>query len=110
MNPDQLKFKLTTVFEPAPEGGFTCHFEEWPEILSEGETVDEARGNVWDALEQVMAYHREEAKAKLGPTVLLAEGPLRARRELSAAYFFCLAAFSFSCSARSFASTSGDGS
>ena len=24
MNPDQLKFKLTAVFEPAPEGGFTA--------------------------------------------------------------------------------------
>ena len=67
MKPDQLKFKLTTAFVPAPEGGFTCHFEEWPEIFSEGETVDEARGNLWDALEQVMAYHREEARKHAVP-------------------------------------------
>lgn len=58
MNLDPLKFKLTAVFEPAPEGGFTCHFEELPEIFSEGETVPEARTNLWDALAQVMAYHR----------------------------------------------------
>jgi predicted RNase H-like HicB family nuclease len=67
MNLDQLKFKLTAVFEPAAEGGFTCHFEEWPEIFSEGETVDEARSNLWDALEQVMAYHREEARKSVTP-------------------------------------------
>ena len=67
MDPDQLKLKLTAVFEPAPEGGFTCRFEELPEILSEGETVDEARANLWDALEQVMAYHREEARKSATP-------------------------------------------
>ena len=67
MNLEQLKFKLTAVFEPAAEGGFTSHFEEWPEIFSEGETVDEARSNLWDALEQVMAYHREEARKTAMP-------------------------------------------
>lgn len=78
MNSDQLKFKLTAVFEPAPEGGFTCHFEELPEIFSEGETVDEARGNLWDALEQVMAYHREEARKSVTP------GAVREELELAA--------------------------
>ncbi len=61
VSPQERRFKLTAVFEAAPEGGFTCHFEELPEIFSEGETVDEARANLWDALEQVMAWHREEA-------------------------------------------------
>ena len=67
MNLDQLKFKLTAVFEPVEEGGFTCRFEEWPEIFSEGETVDGARSNLWDALEQVMTYHREEARKSATP-------------------------------------------
>ena len=78
MNLDQLKFKLTAVFEPAPEGGFTCHFEELPEIFSEGETVDKARANLWDALEQVMAYHREEARKNAMP------GAVREEHELAA--------------------------
>jgi predicted RNase H-like HicB family nuclease len=56
MNLEQHKRKLTAVFEPAAEGGFTCHFEELPEIFSEVESVDEARANLWDALEQVMTY------------------------------------------------------
>lgn len=59
--------KLTAVFEPATDGGFTCHFAELPEVFSEGETVAEARGNLWDALEQVMAYHREESRKSASP-------------------------------------------
>ena len=35
MSLKELKLKLTAVFEPAPEGGFTCDFEELPEVLSE---------------------------------------------------------------------------
>ena len=77
MNLDGLKFKLTAVFEPASEGGFTCHFEEMPEVFSEGETVDEARANLWDAFEQVMAYHREEARKSQVP------GALREERQLA---------------------------
>ena len=62
MNLDDLTLKLTAVFEPAPEGGYTCHFEEMPEIFSEGETVEHAKANLLDALTQVMEYHREEAR------------------------------------------------
>jgi len=78
MNPEGPRFKLTAAFEPAPEGGFTCHFEELPEIFSEGETVDEARANLWDALAQVMAHHREEARNDAAP------GTVREELELAA--------------------------
>lgn len=62
MNLDGLKLKLTAVFEPAPEGGFTCHFEELPEVFSEGEMLEEAKAYLLDALTQVMEYHHEEAR------------------------------------------------
>jgi predicted RNase H-like HicB family nuclease len=55
---------LTAVFEPVPEGGYTCHFEELPEIFSQGETLDEARTNLADALKLVMEHHRDEARAR----------------------------------------------
>lgn len=67
MNLDELKLKLTAVFEPAPEGGYTCHFEEWPEVFSEGESIEEAKANLLDALVQVMDYHREEARKNATP-------------------------------------------
>ena len=62
MNLYDLRLKLTAVFEPAPEGGFTCHFDELPEVFSEGETLEQAKANLLDALAQVMEYHREEAR------------------------------------------------
>jgi predicted RNase H-like HicB family nuclease len=34
--------QLTAVCEPAPEGGFTSTFEEFPDVFSEGETLEEA--------------------------------------------------------------------
>ena len=61
-----LKLKLTAVFA-ASEGGFTCHFEELPEVFSEGETLEEAKTNLMDALVQVMEYHREEARKNATP-------------------------------------------
>jgi predicted RNase H-like HicB family nuclease len=67
MHLDELKLTLTAVFEPAPEGGFTCQFEELPEVFSEGETLDEAKSNLLDALRQVMDYHREEARKNVTP-------------------------------------------
>jgi predicted RNase H-like HicB family nuclease len=67
MNLEQLKLKLTAVFEPAPEGGYTCHFEELPEVFSEGESLDEAKSNLLDALTQIMEYHREQARKSGAP-------------------------------------------
>lgn len=55
---------LTAVFEPAPEGGYTCHFEELPEVFSQGETLEEARSNLADALTLVLEHHRDEARAR----------------------------------------------
>lgn len=68
-----LNFKLTAVFSPATEGGYTCHFEELPEVFSEGETLEEAKANLLDALEQVMAFHREEAQRNAQPGAIREE-------------------------------------
>lgn len=57
-----MELKLTAFFEPAPEGGFTCGFEELPDVFSEGETMEEAKANLFDALELVMEYHRDKAQ------------------------------------------------
>jgi predicted RNase H-like HicB family nuclease len=56
------KLNLTAVFEPAPEGGFTCSFEEFPDVFSEGETIEQAEANLLDALKLVLEYHRDEAR------------------------------------------------
>ena len=61
------KLQLTAVFEPAVEGGFTCFFEEIPEIFSEGDTLEEARENLEDAFQLMMEFHRDEARKRVAP-------------------------------------------
>lgn len=54
--------KLTAVFIPAPEGGYTALVEEIPGAISEGETIAEARENLADALRMVLECNRELAR------------------------------------------------
>jgi len=58
----KLRLKLTAVFEEAPEGGYNCGFEKLPAVFSEGETIEEAKANLLDALQLVLEYHRDEAR------------------------------------------------
>lgn len=53
--------KITIVIEPAEEGGYTAYIPEVPGAISEGETVEEAREMVLDALHELTAYRREAA-------------------------------------------------
>ena len=62
--------KLTGVFEPAKEGGYTCFVEEVPAAISQGETLAEAKANLLDALKLVLACQREVAEKDLSPNAL----------------------------------------
>jgi predicted RNase H-like HicB family nuclease len=59
--------KLTGVFEPTKEGGYTCFVEEVPAAISQGETLAEAKANLLDALKLVLACQRELAEKQLSP-------------------------------------------
>ena len=52
--------KLTAVFEPAKEGGYTSFIEEFPGVFSEGETVEEARINLHEARKRETQHARRE--------------------------------------------------
>jgi predicted RNase H-like HicB family nuclease len=52
---------LTAVFEPAREGGYTCFVEEIPAAISQGETMEEAKANLLDALRLVLDLESEFA-------------------------------------------------
>jgi len=62
--------KLTAVFEPAKEGGYTCFVEEVPAAISQGETLAEAKANLLDALRLVLECQPELAEKKLSPNAL----------------------------------------
>ena len=53
---------FTAVFTRAPEGGYTATIEEIPGAISEGESIDEARENLTDALRMVLECNREIAR------------------------------------------------
>lgn len=54
--------KLTAAFIPAPEGGYTAYVEEIPGAISEGETIEEARENLADALRMILECNRAIAR------------------------------------------------
>ena len=59
--------KLTAVFEPAKEGGYTAFVEEIPAAISQGETMEEAKANLREALQLVLECQRELAEKSLSP-------------------------------------------
>jgi predicted RNase H-like HicB family nuclease len=62
--------KLTAIFEPAKEGGFTCFVEEIPAAISQGETLAEAKDNLLDALKLVLECQRELAEENISPAAV----------------------------------------
>ena len=62
--------RLTAVFEPATEGGYTCFVEEVPAAISQGETLEEAKANLIDALRLVLECQRELAERDLSPNAV----------------------------------------
>jgi len=44
-----MRYKLTLLLEEQPEGGFTITCRELPELITDGNSVDEALNNVIDA-------------------------------------------------------------
>jgi len=51
-------YKLPLVFDPQPEGGYTVTSPVLPELLTEGDTLEEARANVADALAAVLEIYQ----------------------------------------------------
>ena len=53
-----MHYKLPLVFTPQPEGGYTVTSPVLPELVTEGDSLDEALLNVKDALAAVVeSYH-----------------------------------------------------
>jgi predicted RNase H-like HicB family nuclease len=47
----KTKMKLTAVFEEAEEGGYIAFIEELPGVNTQGETLDESKANLLEALD-----------------------------------------------------------
>lgn len=61
-NSNQLLYKIALVLEPQPEGGFTVTSPTLPELLTEGDTLEEALENVRNALAAVLEIYQEDGR------------------------------------------------
>jgi len=60
----KTSLKLNIVIEPAEEGGFIAYIEEMPNVLTQGETLEEVKENLVDALQMVLEVQRELSQKK----------------------------------------------
>jgi antitoxin HicB len=54
--------RVPLVFTPQPEGGFTVTSPILPELVTEGNTLEEAYSNVADALAAVLELYAEQGR------------------------------------------------
>jgi predicted RNase H-like HicB family nuclease len=68
-----MNMVLTAVFEEVPAsegGGYVAYAEELPGAISEGNTLEEARENLRDAVEELVQANRQlTGKSSLGKKV-----------------------------------------
>ena len=58
---------FTAIYEEAEEGGYIGYIAELPGANTQGETLEEARENLLEAIELILEANREEAERRLAP-------------------------------------------
>ncbi len=58
-----MLYKIPLMLAPQPEGGFTVTSPLLPELVTEGDTADEALANVRDALAAVIETYQDLNRA-----------------------------------------------
>ena len=56
---------LTAIYEEAEEGGYIGHLAEIPGANTQGETMEEVRENLLEAMQMILEANREEAERRL---------------------------------------------
>ncbi|HEY3395648.1 MAG TPA: type II toxin-antitoxin system HicB family antitoxin [Lacipirellulaceae bacterium] len=57
-----MQYKIPLLLEPQPEGGYTVTSPLLPELVTEGDTVEEVLENVKDALAAVVEIYQDLGK------------------------------------------------
>jgi predicted RNase H-like HicB family nuclease len=66
---------LTAFYEEA-EGGYICYIAELPGANTQGETMEEVRENLAEAMQMILEANREEAERRLSSTAKVTREPL----------------------------------
>lgn len=69
----KASLKLTAVFEEVPEGGYISYIEEIAGVNSQGETLDEAKINLAEALEMILDTQRMLSREEQQNKILIRE-------------------------------------
>jgi len=59
------ELKLTAIYEEAEEGGYIGYVAELPGANTQGETLEEVRENLKEAVQLLLECYRAEAEKKL---------------------------------------------
>ncbi|RKX61710.1 MAG: type II toxin-antitoxin system HicB family antitoxin [Thermodesulfobacteriota bacterium] len=55
-----MKAEFTAIIEPAPEGGYWAICPEVPGANGQGETIEEAKNNLREAIELILEDRRQD--------------------------------------------------
>ena len=55
-----MKIEYPAIFDPADEGGYTITFPDFPEAISEGDTLEEANYNAIEVLDLTLKSRMED--------------------------------------------------
>ncbi len=56
-------FSFSVVLQPQEDGGFTVLVPALPEVVTEGDTEEEALANAQEAIRAIVAYRRDNGMA-----------------------------------------------
>lgn len=62
------ELKLTAIYEKAEEGGYIGYVAELPGANTQGETIEETRENLKEAVSLLLECYREEAENRFANT------------------------------------------
>lgn len=72
------ELKLTAIYEKAEEGGYIAYVAELPGANTQGETIEEARENLKEAVSLLLECYRDEAEKRLTDSITKEELILQA--------------------------------
>ena len=75
--------RLTAVFSQEDDGGFISYIEEMPGVNSQGDTIEEAKSNLLEALTLVMEVRRDLMKDELLSHAIALPEPKIFKEEIS---------------------------
>ncbi|HLG16778.1 MAG TPA: type II toxin-antitoxin system HicB family antitoxin [Blastocatellia bacterium] len=64
---------LTAIYEEAEEGGYIGYIAELPGANTQGETMDEVRENLVEAVQMILEANREAAEKRVGDAKVVRE-------------------------------------